>query len=71
MKLFHVIVYSKQSHQLWFQDSFKCMFRMKKRFMQQFMYVGLLKIHFCVQHIVVRKSTTFEDCDVQIIYLFH
>ena len=65
MKIFHVIAYSQKSDKLWFQDSFKCMFRMKRLFMQQFMHVRLLEIHFCVQPIVVRKSTTIEDCNVQ------
>ena len=41
---------------------------MKLLFMQQLMRVRFLKIYLSVQNIVVRKSGTFEDCDIQKIY---
>ena len=36
--------------------------------MQQFMRVRFFKTYLSVQNIVVRKSRTFEDCDIQKIY---
>ena len=32
---------------------------------REFMYVRVLKIYLNVQNIVVRKSRTFDDCDIQ------
>ena len=69
MKVFHIIAYSQESDKLWFQDSFKCVSNEKTCY---------AAIHacpspsntLCVQHIEVRKSTTFEDCDVQKIWCF-
>ena len=44
------------------------MFWMKRLFMQPFIGVRFLQIYLSVENIVIRKSRTFANCDIQKMY---